>query len=211
MNRKKLIIGVAIGIALICIALTVVGIQRWRKNHQPKAQQKILVSNLAYCNSNNDKPCIESFSVDADGNMLVNIITPNSSYPEFYLTISNDTILNKYECQKVEDFPTNVYCTGPEMYPGEALQFTLISVEDDIVLAEGKFAIIGLLLPNPNPETTETPALTETVDGTGTFQPTGTPTAILLQTLTPSPTLRPGITSTPTQSTPSYPNPTSYP
>jgi hypothetical protein len=210
-NRKKLIIGVAIGIALICITLTVVGIQRWRKSHQPKAQQKILVSNLAYCNSNNDKPCIESFSVDADGNMLVNIITPASSYPEFYLTISNDTLVNKYECQKVEDFPTNVYCTGPEMYPGEALQFTLIAVQDDTVLAEGKFAIIGLLLPNPNPETTETPALTGTAGGTGTVQPNATSTAIFLQTLTPSPTLRPGITSTPTQSTPSYPNPTSYP
>jgi hypothetical protein len=149
--------------------------------------------------------------VDADGKMLVSLLTPTSSYPDFYLTIGNDTITNKYECQKVEEFPTHVYCTGAEMYPGEALQFTLISMADDTVLAEGRFAIIGLLLFNPNVEATKTPTLTETVIDIETVQPTETSTAILFQTLTPSPTIRPWITSTPTQSPPSYPNPTSYP
>lgn len=209
MNRKRLIIGVAIAIAMVSLTLAIVGIQRWRKNHQPKAQQKILVSNLAYCNSNNDKPCIESFSVDADGNMLVNIITPASSYPEFYLTISNDTLINKYECQKVEDFPTNVYCTGPEMYPGEALQFTLLSVEDDTVLAEGKFAIIGLLLPNPLEEGTATSLFTEAP--AATESPFETPTPILIQISTPTPRTTVTATSASYPNSTSYPNPTAYP
>ena len=206
MNRKRLIIGAAIFIVLVFLVSAGFGIRWWRKNHQPQAHQRLIVTNLAYCNSNDIKPCVESFSVDADDNMLVNLLMPDSSYPDFYLTISNDTTVNKYECQKVKDFPTNIYCTGEEMYPGEALQFTLVSIEDDTVLAKGKFAIIGLLLPNPSEEVTETPAATETSLATETMELTESPTPILLEILTPIPTRPFSVTPTPTKATPSYPN-----
>jgi len=193
-----LIIGVAILITAVFITLCGFGIQWWRKNHQPQAHQRQLISSLAYCDSNDAKPCIVSFSVDADGNMLVSLLIPDSSYPDFYLTISTDNGLNKYKCQRVKNFPTNVTCTGTEMYPGTALKFTLISIKDDIVLAEGTFAIIGLLLPNPDAETTAT--LT-----------TESPTPILLEILTPLAIQPFSRIPTPTELTPSYPNPTSYP
>lgn len=205
MNRKRLIIGVAILIAAVLITICAFGIQWWRKNHQPQAHQRQLVASLAYCDSNDTKPCIVSFSVDADGNMLVSLLTPDASYPDFYLTISADNVVNNYKCQKVKDFPTNITCTGTEMYPGTMLQFTLLSIKDDTVLAEGKFAIIGLMLPNPNGEATETPS------GTETIEPAESPTAILLEILTPLPTKPFGVTPTLTTLTPSYPNPTSYP
>ncbi len=200
MNRKRLIIGVAILIAAALISICVFGIQWWRKNHQPQAHQRQLVASLAYCSSNDTKPCIMSFSVDADGNMLVSLLTPDASYPDFYLTIGADNVVNNYKCQKVKDFPTSVTCTGTEMYPGTMLQFTLLSIKDDTVLAEGKFAIIGLMLPNPNGEATETPS------GTETIEPIESTTPGLIEILTPLPT-RP----TSTALTPSYPNPTSYP
>ena len=132
--------------------------------------------------------------------MLVNLLIPASNYPDFYLTISDGEVVNSYECEQVEDFPTNVYCTGAEMHPGEPLQFNIIALEDETILAEGNFAIIGLQLPNPAEEATETALATETFDSFGT------PTPLLLDFLTPSPTLR--VTAT---RTPSYPNPTSYP
>lgn len=201
MNQKRWIIGVVVAVALVCLALGVVGIQWWRKSHQATVQQRTLVLKLAYCNSNNARPCIESFSVDAEGKMLVNLLTPASAYPDFYLTISNASTTNRYDCQQVEDFPTNVYCTGAEMYPGEALQFKLIAIEDDAVLAEGSFAIIGLLLPNPAEETTETPAFTESPIAT-TEAPFESPTPFMIETFTPIPD---------TTVTPSYPNPTAYP
>jgi hypothetical protein len=198
-NQKRLIVGVVIFIALVlCVCASVsIGVQWWRKGHQPSNSKRMLILNLPYCGTNGDKPCIESFSVDADGKMLVSLLTPTSTYPDFYLTIGNGTITNKYECQKVEDFPTHIYCTGAEMYPGEALQFTLISMADETVLAEGRFAIIGLLLPNPQEEGTATLLFTEAP--AATEAPTDTPTPILIEIFTPTPDVT------------SYPNPTSYP
>jgi len=198
-NRKRLIIGIVIALALVCITLSIVGVSWWRKYHQPKAYQRTLVSRLVYCSSDNLKPCIESFSIDADGNMLVNLLVPDSSYPDFYLTISDASTTNRYECQQVKDFPTNIYCTGMEMYPGATLQFTLIALKDDNVLAEGKFAIIGLQLPNPQEEFTATPSLTEAP--AMTEAPIETPTPFIIEIFTPLPNA---------SSTPSYPNP-SYP
>jgi hypothetical protein len=199
-NQKKMIVGIAGAVVLFILTIAGVVYLFSRLKTQPQAKQRTLISELVYCNSHDLRPCIVSFSVDADGNMLVNLLIPASNYPDFYLTISNGVVENRYECQQVEDFPTNVYCTGAEMVPGEPLQFNIIALEDETILAEGNFAIIGLLLPNPEEEATGT-AL-----ATGTYNPFGTPTPLLLDFLTPSPTLR--ITAT---RTPSYPNPTSYP
>ena len=199
MNQKRLIVGFTVFIVLAILGMAVFGIRLWRKNHPPQAHQRQLVTSLSYCDSNEVKPCIVSFSVDADNNMLVSLLIPDTSYPNFYLTIGADNVVNNYKCQPVKNFPTNITCTGVQMYPGTALQFTLISLEDATVLAEGKFAIIGLMLPNPNVEATETPLATET------SEPTESPTPISLEILTPLPTI-----FVPTALTPSYPNP-SYP
>ena len=194
MNQKKMVVGISIAVVLVVLVIAGVVYLLSRFKTPPQAQQRELISELVYCNSHDLRPCIVSFSVDADGNMLVNLLIPASDYPEFYLTISDGEVANRYECEQVEDFPTNVYCTGAEMYPGEPLQFNLIALEDETILAEGNFAIIGLQLPNPAEEATVTALVNET------------PTPLLLDFLTPSPTLR--VTAT---RTPSYPNPTSYP
>jgi hypothetical protein len=195
-----MIVGISIAVVLVVLVVAGVVYLFLRFKTQPQAQQRELISELVYCNSHDLRPCIVSFSVDADGNMLVNLLIPASNYPDFYLTISNGVVENRYECQQVEDFPTNIYCTGVEMFPGEPLQFNLISLDDETILAEGNFAIIGLLLPNPEEEATGTALATETFDSFGT------PTPLMLDFLTPSPTRR--VTAT---RTPSYPNPTSYP
>lgn len=195
MNRKRLIAGLTSLAVLALLVIAGVGFLLSRLKTEPRAQQKALVSELGYCSSNDLKPCIVSFSVDADGGMLVNMLIPAASYPYFYLTISNASTTNRYDCQQVEDFPTNIYCTGAEMYPGAVLQFNLVALKDDAVLAEGNFAIIGLLLSNPPEEATEAPVATE--------PPTESPTPFLLEIFTPLPN---DVTATP-----SYPNPTSYP
>jgi len=184
-------------VVFIVLVVGGIGFLLSRLRTQPKAHQRTPILQLAYCNSNNLKPCIVSFSLDADGRMLVNLLTPSKTYPDFYLTISNNATKNRYECQQVEDFPTNVYCIGTEMYPGETLQFTINALEDDQVLAEGEFTIIGLQLPNPADETTATPSVTETP--AETEPPFETPTPFLLELPTPLPTI-----SSPTKS--SYPN-----
>jgi hypothetical protein len=120
--------------------------------------------------------------------MLVNILTPETSFPAFYLKIVHEKGESIYECQKAEGFPENVYCIGEEMQAGKILQFLLISRRGGTLLAEGNFAIIGLALATP-----EVASPTPTVD------------------LTASPTPDPLRTPTPIR-TPSYPNPSpSYP
>jgi hypothetical protein len=118
--------------------------------------------------------------------MLVNVLTPGLSFPKFYLKIIHNKGENIYECEKVARFSTSVYCIGKAMRLGELLQFMIISVDEDAILAEGHFAIIGLALATPG-----FADLSPTVDITVSTTPGG------LKTPTP----------TRTRSTPSYPNP----
>ena len=198
MTRNRLIIaGVGIFVILLMI---LAGVGIWRLSNAPSsANQKTLVLKLGYCSSENIKPCIVSFGQDGNGNMLVSVLVPSSNFPNFYLVINRGDEENRYECEKVKGVPNSFNCIGHAMFPGETLQFILISMRDNTVLAEGSFAIIGLLLATPEVETTE-------VAGTiGTAQPTEFPTPFLLGIPTPISTV-----TEPSYPNPSYPNP-SYP
>jgi len=118
--------------------------------------------------------------------MLVNVLTPGLSFPNFYLKIIHNKGENIYECEKVERFSTSVYCIGEAMRLGEVLHFMIISVDGEATLAEGHFAIIGLALATP-----ELALLSPTIDLTASATPGG------LKTPTPFRT----------PATPSYPNP----
>jgi hypothetical protein len=195
LNRNRLIAGI---ILVVLIVLVTVGVWLLRSTNQPPhVGERILIIKLGYCGPEDTRPCIDSFSQDGEGKMLVSILVPSSAFSDFYLTIRRDGEAYRYECEKVEDLPTNIQCIGREMFPGELLQFTLISNEDERVLAEGQFAIIGLLLSTPIAEAFEPAPPTEA--------PTEFPTPITLEVLTPMPTST--LSSYPN---PSYPNP-SYP
>ena len=111
--------------------------------------QKHAVAEIGYCNASDAKPCVVSFSVDAQNNMLISLITPRPTYPEFYLTITGADAENRYACTRLKSLPTNILCTGPQMNPGEPLRFALFALDDDRLLANGNFTIIGLMLATP--------------------------------------------------------------
>ena len=204
MDRNRLIAGVAI--AVVLIILIVYGLVQ-RRGEQPRASQRSPLPKVAYCSSEEVRPCIVSFSLDSDGNMLVNFLTPETSFPAFYLKIVHKAGESLYECQKVKNFPENVYCIGETMPVGEVLQFLLISKRDESLLAEGKFAIIGLALPTPEAED----QLTASVSPVSPTQeePVETVTAIVTVTVTPA---GPKSTPSPSYPNPPYPNPSpSYP
>ena len=166
-------------------------LNQWRPK-QPQINHRLPASALGYCSSIDVRPCIVSFGLDSDGNMLVNILIPGPSFPDFYLRIIHSKGESIYECQKVEMFQDRAYCIGEDMHPGEALQYMIVSREGDSLLAEGNFAIVGLALAAP-----------EIALPTPTNQPTASPTqGSFIKTPTP-------IRGTPT-SRPPYPNP-SYP
>ena len=194
MDRNRLTVGAIVVVVLIVI-LGYGLIQRQKE--EPQARQRSPLTELAYCSSEEIRPCIVSFSLDSAGNMLVNILT-RIDFPAFYLKIIHEIGESAYECQEVEGFPANRYCIGPEMQVGEILQFLVISKRDETILAEGNFAIVGLALPTPEEQ------LTLTASPTGE-QPLETVTV----TVEPTP-----VQSTPSPSYPNppYPNPSpSYP
>lgn len=194
MNRNHLIAGSAAAILLLLVVI-VAGVKLWQSMQEPPhAGQKIFVARLGYCGAEATRPCIVSFSRDGQGNMLVDLLIPSSSFPDFYLIISMEGERYQYECENVEDIPTRVRCIGREMFPGELLQFTLFSVEEERVIAEGQFTIIGLLL------STSVAGASES-----TPFPTEFSTPVFLEGFTP--VVR---TPTPTATLSSYPNP-SYP
>lgn len=172
-------------IVAVLIILLIYGLLWWQ-GRRPGMGEREPIPALAYCSSNDVRPCIASFSLDADGKMLVNVLTPGLSFPAFYLKIIHNEGENIYECKKLERFSTSVYCIGEAMRLGEVLQFMLISVDGEVTLAEGRFAIIGLALATP-----EFALSSPTVDITASATPGG------LKTPTP---IR-------TPATPSYPNP----
>lgn len=197
MNRKQIILAAAAGLLVLLIG-TIVGVSRLR-NETPESSKRLLVAELGYCGVNGPRPCIESFYQDGDGYLLVNVLTPNRNYSEFYLTITRAGELNRYLCQKDKVVPVQRNCLGKNMPLGEMLEFSLIAVTDERVLANGQFAIIGLLLATPSVNATET-AVTEVV----ALEETSPPLLLEFPTSSVSPF------STPTE--PSYPNSgTSYP
>lgn len=112
--------------------------------------QREPLARLGYCSAGSTKPCILSFSLNTDGNMVIDLLAENFSSAGFYLKIRQAEHENIYKCQKTKGLSMNVSCTGRTLPVGEALQFLLISANDDTPFAEGRFPIIGLALATPD-------------------------------------------------------------
>jgi hypothetical protein len=134
--------------------------------------------------------------------MLVNILT-DASFPDFYLKIIHSQGESIYQCRAVKQFSTSVYCTGRVLPLGEVFQFFILSIDDNSLLAQGNFSIIGMAL--------STAEIFVSSPG-GTPSPsTAVSLTAGLSTMTPTPG-RGTPTQTPTRTrTPSYPNPSAYP
>jgi hypothetical protein len=193
-NRKRLILGSSISALLILLVISGFLIFKERQSQQAYVDRRYPLQRLAYCSSDQVRPCIVSFSLDSDGKMLVNFLTTGAFYPDFYLKIKQGNEEHIYVCQKVNKFATSVYCTGAAMPLGEVLQFSIFSIKEDVLLAEGNFAIIGLALGTPeiiSSPTLGTPLTPSPTEGLSLQSPTPV-------RATPSPTFT---------LTPSYPNP----
>jgi hypothetical protein len=205
LNRKQwMVTGVLLTVVLV------VGVMFLRNNKDDSegpasTGQNTPASTLVYCSDEEVKPCVVSFSLDADENMLVNILLPEVSFPNFHLEIRRGENTRDYKCQRISSALTNAFCLGEKLPPGENLHLTMYSTRDETLLAEGDLSIIGLALPT-----------LAVVSPTSEIAPTE-PTAIPLpDDSTPTPTqfqeLLPTepVPATPTPTQPSYPNP-SYP
>jgi hypothetical protein len=154
-TRKRFLLGVSISVVLLISGL--IWWRVWRGN-QARADQRFPLQELKYCSSNPVKPCVVSFSQDSEGNMLVNFLTDGAFYPDFYLKIKSGENEHIYVCEKVNTFATSVYCTGKVLSVGQVLQFFIISLNEEVVLAQGNFPIIGMALASPQIYLSPTPS-----------------------------------------------------
>lgn len=184
-DRNRLIAGLAILIVVALLILYSVIAFALRGKERPQLGYRVPIASLSYCDTEQNKLCITTFSQIVDGGLQVNFQTPSAFYPDFILKIGHDGEESTYECQRAEETSTVVVCTGASQVPGQMLEFTVISKKWGTILAKGRFAIIGIALFTPAFEATPTVTATVTL--------TGAPT--LLATASPNP---------------SYPNP-SYP
>lgn len=199
MNRRTWI---AAGIVTVFLILVVLFLLKDNADDPADMGEHIPVAGLSYCNEEQSKPCVVSFSLDADENMLVNLLLPETSFPAFHLKITRGESEIGYQCQRVSTALNTAYCIGKKLPPGETLHLMLLSNREEILLAEGDLSIIGLAFPTlevviPTLETT-------TAEPTATPEPTKAFDFIL-----PTPTQTP-IPIRPSYPNPSYPNP-SYP
>ena len=198
-NQKALLIvsGVIlfIGLAITSVIVLIINLQ--------PAEETVTEPplNIEYCGVRLEQICVLSFGRDASGDTIINLFVPSDQFPDFYLKINKLSGEALYECEKNEDVETSVYCAGQALNLGEQIEITLISKDDDIPFAAGKFILTAILISsqpedsNPPPLRTATP-----VSATETF------------TSTPNPSYPndSDATSTPTSESESTPN-TSYP
>jgi hypothetical protein len=134
----------AVFLILVIIA-SITPFRAWN-NGQAQIGQREPLPSLRYCSLDQLRPCVLSFSLNPQGNMVVNIL---ANSPDFYLKIKQAERETIYKCQNVEGFSTNLACTGEKMPVGEPLSFVIVSTTKNILLAEGTFPIIGLAIATP--------------------------------------------------------------
>lgn len=188
MNRKRLILGISLSVLFILIISGFL-VFKGRQSGQAQVDRRVPLQRLSYCSSDQVTPCVVSFSLDSKGNMIISLLTTGAFYPDFYLKIKQGEETHIYNCQKVNKFATSVYCTGAVLALGEVFQFSIFSLNEDVLLAEGNFPIIGMAIGTPivfsSPAlgTSSTPSPTEEfvietptlVQGTPTATPRSTP------------------------------------
>jgi hypothetical protein len=197
-QQRWLIAGVATLVLLFI--LVIVALVRSVQPREGDAQvgHRFPAAQLAYCGPTDSRLCVVSFNQVEEGDMIVSLQVPRLFYPEFDLVINRFGVESTYECKEEKGISMGVTCAGASQVPGETLQFKVISRKDGLLLAEGKFQIIGIAISTPEDQATPT----------GTV--TAFPTAIVTET--PFPTPLPPTQSIATLTPPvSYPNPTSYP
>jgi hypothetical protein len=148
-NRNQLIVGLFTLAVFLTLAIfgSILLLRQWNSRQVDVGQRQPL-QGLSYCSSIQLRPCILSFSVEANGNMVINLLTDRRA-TNVYLKVRQDQRETIYQCQKVEGFSTNLACAGEKLPVGEALSFVIVSSEEDVALAEGTFPIIGLAIATP--------------------------------------------------------------
>ena len=155
---------------------------------KPKETTNEPVIKLRYCGSELEELCILSFGRDVDENLVVNLYVPEKDFPDFKLKIKRRAGGSEYECEKFTEVPTSVFCYGEMISLQERMEISLISIDDESLLAFGNLTLDAILISGeyptdgniavstPNAQGTKTP-ISETQTDTDSATATSTPEA----------------------------------
>ena len=142
-------------LSIVCVSGASLLRKEWQ-SRQGRLGQREPLPGLAYCSSRQSRPCVLSFNHLPQGGMVINILAHGYS-PDFFVKIEREGQEYIYECKKARRYSTTVTCTGQTLPVGEDLLFRLISIQDNLTLATGRFPIIGVALATPDVYFTPTP------------------------------------------------------
>ncbi len=226
MERQRLFLLLGAGgllVVLICAVILAGAADYLRGRRQNTARS---VGQITRCDDGLGGLCVVSFAVDQTNQMVINFELPEQDYPDFYAMVSSGGSSTRYECQRVEETLSSVFCSGPRTPLGADINLRIYSQDGDELLAEGGLRVTAFALPttmnlatlaaisSPTAAETTTPFLppapadtrTATLTGTATITRTPTVTGTVTPptaTITGTPfTSTPTITGTPPTSTP---------
>jgi len=104
------------------------------------------VARLRYCGAELEELCILSFGRDVDENLVINLYVPDRDFPDFKLNIKRRAGESEYTCEKFAEVPTSVFCYGEMISLQERMEISLISVEDENMLAFGNVILEAILV-----------------------------------------------------------------
>jgi hypothetical protein len=111
------------------------------------------------CAASQAVPCLDSFGLDRD-QLLITFMMPAANATDFHLNVRQGNLTVRYPCNVVENSSTSIYCTGPQIPLGTAIEIELYTQNGKLPLARGTFTINGIGLPNPGTAASALPALT---------------------------------------------------
>ena len=192
-SRKTILFILAGVIVLVLLAAT------WRIVSLQKAASKVdfePVLKIGYCGAEPDELCILSFGRDAEEKLVVNLFAPIRRFPDFYLKIKRPSGESVYLCEKNREVSTSVFCFGEMVNLQEKMEISLISSENDRLIAFGNIMLNAILVSGQFQSESDGIQIPEETLETPTPMATVASTAL---TSTPTPTF------TPDPSYPSYP------
>src|SRR5215211_8199147 len=148
-NRNRLIAGVAVLIAFLTIIVYLSSRSQLSKGKTSVVGSRVPVFALPYCTVDQSRLCVVSFGQVVNGPMQVDFLAPSADSAELVLKIKNNEVESIYDCQHLEESPEHIYCTGNVQPPGAILQLSLLSKQNDTLLAKGTFSLIGVALLTP--------------------------------------------------------------
>jgi len=132
---------------------------------------------LQRCDDAQDVLCLLTFGIEPPDEMLIVLLTTPGLPEELSITVNRNAEQISYACNITAESPTVVYCTGPQIPLGTTVIIEVFAVQEQILLASGKFTLTAFAMPTVPAGGAELPTPGAIVTPQGTRPPSvGTPT-----------------------------------